>query len=101
MSCSLIKTTEQFYHSGCENCDSILHLQHDQERILECTTSQFHGCIGLIKGGKSWVGKWQRIQHFVPGMYAIQIQGQLPIDVQEQLLEKGIKYRARDGSALE
>lgn len=87
MSCSLIKSTEQFYQSGCENCDSILHLQHDQERILECTSTQFTGCIGLMSN-RSWVGKWQRIQHFVPGMYAIQIQGQLPMDVQEQLLEK-------------
>lgn len=42
MSCSLIKTTQQFYTDGCDNCD-FMSLAGDKERISACTTSQFVG----------------------------------------------------------
>lgn len=31
------------------------------ERVIECTTSQFDGLIGLVQPKASWVAKWQRI----------------------------------------
>lgn len=42
MSCSLIKTVNQFNEDGCENCP-FLKYDGDKERISLCTTSQFVG----------------------------------------------------------
>ena len=98
--CSLIKTIDQFHQNGCENCETILDYKGDQDRILECTSSNFEGCLALMNP-RSWVGRWQRIDKFQKGIYAIQVNGSLPMDVQEQLLDKGIKYRPRDGSMID
>lgn len=43
----------------------------------------------------------QRIDKFAKGIYAIQITGKLPVEVQEQLMDKGIGYRARDGTVID
>lgn len=42
MSCSLIKTTQQFVQDGCENCH-FMSYNGDRERVGACTTSQFVG----------------------------------------------------------
>jgi transcription elongation factor SPT4 len=55
--------------------------------------------VALMKPETSWVARWQRVDKFVKGMYAIRVAGRLPFEVEEELLDKGIKYRARDGSA--
>jgi transcription elongation factor SPT4 len=39
------------------------------------------------------------VEKFVPGVYAVQVTGNLPVEIQEQLEDKGIKYRPRDGTA--
>lgn len=33
----------------------------DQQRVVQCTTSNFDGLIALINPEQSWVAKWQRI----------------------------------------
>lgn len=42
LSCSLLKSLDQFYNNGCENCVK-LKLKGDKARIEECTTSAFEG----------------------------------------------------------
>lgn len=41
VSCHLVKTFEQFYEQGCENC-SFLALEGDRERIYDATTTEYH-----------------------------------------------------------
>jgi len=44
MSCSLIKTTQQFVQDGCDNCPFMSYI-NDRERVGACTTSQFVGYV--------------------------------------------------------
>ncbi|KAI8904457.1 Spt4/RpoE2 zinc finger-domain-containing protein [Gorgonomyces haynaldii] len=97
MLCSLVKKETQFKEDGCDNCEQVLHLQDDPEKIQECTSAQFDGVIGLVNQ-RGWVAKWQRIDKFKRGLYAIRVTGRLPIEVEESLMDRGIKYRPRDGS---
>jgi transcription elongation factor SPT4 len=50
---------------------------------------------------KSWVAKWQRLDGYVPGMYAVQVIGNLPSDVIQMMEDSGRKYIPRDGSREE
>ena len=101
MLCSLIKSSDQFISNGCENCESLLSLRGDQERTFGCTSPTFEGMLAAMRPDRSWTCKWQRTDKFVPGLYAIQVVGQLPQEIQEDLLDKGIKYRPRDGTLNE
>lgn len=97
--CSLVKTQTQFRRDGCDNCEEVLQLRASTERIQDCTSPAFDGLIALVDPEASWVGRWQRCDRFVPGMYAIKVSGRLPMDIEEELEDKGIHYRPRDGSA--
>ena len=66
------------------------------ERVNECTSGLFQGIIGMMNPNDSWVAKWQRIDKYQKGLYAIRVQGQLPEEVQLLLEQKGIVYRPRD-----
>jgi transcription elongation factor SPT4 len=55
----------------------------------------------MMQPSKSWVGRWQRIDKFKKGMYAIRITGRLPIAIEEELQDRDIKYRPRDGSVMD
>lgn len=47
--CQLVKTFEQFYEQGCENCP-YLAMDGDRERIYDATTTDFHvGFTGTLK----------------------------------------------------
>ncbi|KAJ3254928.1 transcription elongation factor spt4 [Boothiomyces macroporosus] len=78
MLCSLVKSFDQFRRDGCENCEDVLNMKDDSDRVMDCTSPTFEG-----------------------GIYAVQVVGKLPMDIQEQLLDKGIKYYPRDGTALD
>lgn len=93
MLCSLVKTQLQFQLNGCENCEEVLNYKGDIDKILECTSPSFEGTLALLQPTRSWVGKWQRIEKFQKGIYAI--------DIQEQLLDAGIRYRSRDGTSIQ
>ncbi|KAH8930019.1 transcription initiation Spt4 [Atractiella rhizophila] len=88
----------EFKKQGCPNCDDILKMKAEQERVLECTTGTYDGAIALINPEDSWVAKWQRINKFVPGLYAVRLTGSLPDDIQDELRERRIPIR---GSAAE
>jgi len=36
-------------------------MQGSQERVADCTTSNFDGLICMLHPEESWVAKWQRI----------------------------------------
>eukprot|EP00428_Durinskia_dybowskii_P077903 CAMPEP_0170354380 /NCGR_PEP_ID=MMETSP0117_2-20130122/72_1 /TAXON_ID=400756 /ORGANISM="Durinskia baltica, Strain CSIRO CS-38" /LENGTH=123 /DNA_ID=CAMNT_0010608335 /DNA_START=62 /DNA_END=433 /DNA_ORIENTATION=- len=91
--CSLIKTFEQFNDKGCENCEFI-DMEGNKGRIEECTTSYFEGTIALIEPQGSWVAKWQRIAQYQPGMYAMEMVGELPDEVVEHCENLGLPYKA-------
>ena len=86
MSCSLIKTVQQFVMDGCENC-SFMGYRGDRERVTACCTSSFTGTLVSLKPRVSWVAKWQRVSSFVPGAYAVSIDARMPDDIVEQLEE--------------
>ncbi|KAJ3189294.1 transcription elongation factor spt4 [Gaertneriomyces sp. JEL0708] len=96
--CGLIKSASQFRSHGCENCDAVLNMKDRPKRVNECTSATFDGIIAQMRPEASWVSRWQRTDKFVKGMYAIRVSGRLSAELEERLLDRGIKYRPRDGS---
>jgi transcription elongation factor SPT4 len=78
--CSLVKTFSQFLDNGCENCE-FLGMVGDADRTHECTTAFYEGTMAIMAPG--WVAQWQRVANFMPGMYAIAMNGTLPDDMVE------------------
>lgn len=35
--CSLIKTMDQFEQDGCDNCERVLHMKGEPDKVYECT----------------------------------------------------------------
>uniref|UniRef100_A0A8D9ERR8 Transcription elongation factor SPT4 n=1 Tax=Cacopsylla melanoneura TaxID=428564 RepID=A0A8D9ERR8_9HEMI len=52
--------------------------------------------IALMDPKDSWVAKWQRINRFVPGVYAISVAGRLPHSAITEMQRRGIVYKQRD-----
>lgn len=96
--CSLIKSAMMFEKDGCDNCEEYLGLRGNRERVYDCTSNNFEGMIALMAPEESWVAKWQRISHFVKGMYAVSVTGTLPKRIQRDLAANGRIYRSRDVS---
>lgn len=93
--------SQQFLQIGCPNCESILQLRNSTDAVQECTSQLFEGVITLGDPTGSWVAKWLRLTEYVPGVYAIKVNGTLPREVVETLEDNGIKYVPRDGSEAE
>ncbi|XP_011297310.1 transcription elongation factor SPT4 [Fopius arisanus] len=98
MVCSLIKTFDQFELDGCENCDEFLRLKNNKDNVFDCTSSNFDGMIAVMSPEDSWVCKWQRINRFTKGVYAISVSGRLPPNIIRDMKSRGIIYRPRDTS---
>ena len=97
--CGVVQSVSQFRNDGCPNCESVLHFQDNEDVVRECTSPTFEGLVAKSEQGQeSWVGRWLRIERFVPGLYAVRIVGKLPDDVKMELAAQGIEYRPRDGS---
>ncbi|KAI3425004.1 hypothetical protein D9Q98_008385 [Chlorella vulgaris] len=93
--CRLIKTFEQFYEEGCENCQ-YLDMENDRERVFDCTTSEFKGMVSVVDPKSSWCAKWLHLKNFVPGCYALSVQTDLPQHIEDILENRGIKWRLPD-----
>lgn len=52
--CRLVKTLEQFFEQGCENCH-FLDMEGDRERIEDCTTTEFHVRVLRIALRSIWI----------------------------------------------
>lgn len=76
---------QRFRDEGCPNCEEFLHLAGSQDQIESCTSQVFEGLITLADPSKSWVAKWQRLDGYVPGVYAIKVSGQLPDEMRSAL----------------
>ena len=64
----------------------------------DCTSSNFDGMVAACQMEDSWVAKWQRIQNFKPGVYAMSVSGRLPPTVIRDMRSANITYRSRDTS---
>lgn len=71
------------------------------DAVVECTSQVFEGVITIANPTTSWVAKWQRLDKFVPGVYAAKVIGQLPEEVLASMEDAGVRYVPRDGSEEE
>lgn len=97
MVCTIVLPQSTFLSSGCPNCETALELIGSPETVIECTSSNFHGTLALMDTERSWVGRWQRLEGYVPGVYAVQVIGTLPEEVVESVRAAGMRYIPRDG----
>lgn len=96
--CSLVKTFDQFEFDGCENCEDFLRMKSNKDQVYDCTSNNFDGLIAVMSPEDSWVCKWQRINRFTKGVYAISVSGRLPNGIIRDMKNRGIPYRPRDTS---
>ncbi|KZV82263.1 transcription elongation factor SPT4 [Exidia glandulosa HHB12029] len=97
MLCSVIQTAGDFRKFGCPNCEEILQLKGNSDRIQGCTSSSYDGVIAVMNPEESWVARWQRTSKYVRGMYAVRISGRIPEEIEEELQQRNLTYRPRDG----
>lgn len=50
---------------------------------------------------RSWVAKWQRLEGYVPGVYAVKVVGVLPREIVSAMEGDGVKYIPRDGTEVD
>jgi transcription elongation factor SPT4 len=101
MVCSIVRTQQQFTTQGCPNCEDILELAGNPEQVNDCTSQVFEGLISVADTNRSWVARYQRLEGYVPGVYATQVEGILPEDILVAVENAGINYVPRDGSEQE
>jgi transcription elongation factor SPT4 len=85
--CLLVKSYKQFMDEGCENCSPAFDMKDDPEKIAECTTASFEGLMAMLQPEKSWVARWQFVQNFIPGVYAIKVKGEVSEQTERELAE--------------
>ena len=75
MVCSIVQHGTKFQHEGCPNCDDFLEMRGSSDAVYDCTSAVFEGTIALTGKEGSWVARWQRLEGYRPGVYAIKIEG--------------------------
>ncbi|KAI9836491.1 MAG: transcription elongation factor spt4 [Thelocarpon superellum] len=98
MVCSVVQLQTKFMREGCPNCEDFLGLAGHSEAIEECTSQVYEGLITLADPTTSWVAKWQRLDGYVSGVYAVKVTGTLPEEKIQEIEEAGVRYVPRDGS---
>ena len=98
MVCSIVRTYTQFMNGGCPNCEEFLELTGNSENVNDCTSQVFEGLITVADTSKSWVARYQRLEGYVAGVYATQVEGILPEEIISAVEAAGINYVPRDGS---
>ncbi|KAF2084737.1 transcription elongation factor spt4 [Saccharata proteae CBS 121410] len=98
MVCSIVLPEAKFRRDGCPNCDDYLEMKGNPEVVQDTTSQVFEGLIALTDPTQSWVARWQRLDKYLPGNYAVKVVGLLPDEFQDRLEEAGIKYIPRDGT---
>jgi transcription elongation factor SPT4 len=96
--CSLIKSFDQFVDHGCDNC-AFLEMDGTPDVVQKCTTPYFEGMVGMIDPTSSWVARWQRIDAFKPGFYAVEMLGELPERYQNMCREVGMPLRGKSSKS--
>ncbi len=68
-------------------------LRGKTEKIERCTSPIWRGLLSLPGDpSKSWVAKFNRLDTYVPGVYALHVTGKLPKDVLTKMAELKIAY---------
>lgn len=80
--CSFVQHGSKFVKDGCPNCEEFLEMRNSQDTVLDCTSQVYEGLITLNGGGGSWVAKWQRLEGYAPGLYAVKVVGIVSVTVQ-------------------
>lgn len=73
--CSFVQPQSQFVKLGCPNCDGFLEMRGSTDTVADCTSEVFEGLVTVNDTTNSWVARWQRLTGYVPGMYAIKVNG--------------------------
>mmetsp|Transcript_548 Transcript_548/g.1132 ORF Transcript_548/g.1132 Transcript_548/m.1132 type:complete len:129 (-) Transcript_548:159-545(-) len=92
--CGILKTLDQFINEGCENCP-FLDMIDNPERANMCTSAFYEGQAALMDPRESWAAKWIRVDNYLPGVYALSVTGTLDREIQEDLEERGVRWRCR------
>jgi hypothetical protein len=93
--------SQKFLKEGCPNCEGFLSLAHSQEAVEECTSQVYEGLIALADPAQSWVAKWQRLDGYVKGVYAVKVMGTVrPLSDVEIFLKMNDPKRRRDFFAI-
>lgn len=66
---------QRFLRDGCPNCEAFLDLTNHPDSVQECTSQVFEGLITLADPVQSWVARWQRLDGYVSGVYAVKVVG--------------------------
>jgi transcription elongation factor SPT4 len=101
MVCSIVRTEQSFKSNGCPNCESFLELAGNIEAIQECTSQVFDGLMTVSDTSRSWAARYQRLEGYVPGVYAVQVEGVLPEEAIAAAENAGVHYQPRDGTVNE
>jgi len=72
-------------------------MKNSQETVSLVTSANFNGTIAVMNPSSSWVARWQRVDGYVQGIYAVQVIGTLPDEFVELMREQGLRYVPRDG----
>lgn len=68
-------------NEGCPNCEAVLNLRGNSEAIQDCTSQVFEGLVALADERASWVARWQRLDGYVPGTYAVKVVGSVSVEI--------------------
>ena len=50
-------------------------MRGSQEAVMDCTSQVFEGMITLNAAEGSWVARWQRLEGYQAGVYAVKVVG--------------------------
>jgi transcription elongation factor SPT4 len=75
MVCSIVQTGTKFASNGCPNCEEFLEMRQSPDVVQDCTSAVFEGMISMADPATSWVAKWQRLEGYAPGTYAVKVEG--------------------------
>lgn len=70
-----VDLVQRFIREGCPNCEAFLDLTNHPDSVQECTSQVFEGLITLQDPAQSWVARWQRLDGYVSGVYAVKVVG--------------------------
>jgi transcription elongation factor SPT4 len=75
------------------------HQADNPERANSCTSAFYEGQVAIMDPRESWAAKWIRVDRCLPGVYAILITGNLDRDIEEDLENRGLRWRCRPPGA--
>lgn len=88
--CSYVQPGSKFQNEGCPNCEEFLEMRGSSDAVQDCTSQVFEGMMtlnntntdGSAKG--SWVARWQRLENYQPGTYAVKVVGVVSITTESE-----------------